>query len=557
MTVAANGSTTLGKVLTEGTDYTIIAPTTGNDNTLSVSFVSIDRPYHISFKTNLEGELINDTTITNKAILKGDGFTDKSLVATVNVPSAGEYVHKTGIQNTNDAYLVDWTVSVNRGQSTVNNAKIIDVPSTKQFLGKESFKLYETTVAGNGTVIKGNVINADAGVYKLDFLSVHAPDFDVQLTALFGATEAATILATIKADSKAGEEIFVLSFLNQINKPYILEYQTILDAAHNDTIDNTVSFIGTGVTLKKNQNNSSVKVRLSGGQGSGGTYRGSLTVTKSEEALPAVTLPGAVFQLTHNTNTNFKALLGTTDSKGILQFDNLPYGTYTLKEVTPPTGYSIIGNGETIVKVNSTVAKAIAIENKKVPTGSLIVTKSEETLPAVKLPGAVFKLTHNTDANFKALQATTDSNGVIEFNNLPYGTYTLKEITPPTGYSIIGNGETIVTINSTVANVVSIENKKVIVHTGSLIVVKSEEALPAVKLPGAVFKLTHNTDTNFKALQETTDANGVIQFNNLPYGTYTLKEITPPTGYSIIGNGESTVTINSTVASSVSIENKK
>nr|WP_232243286.1 collagen binding domain-containing protein [Paenibacillus sp. GSMTC-2017] len=383
MTVKPGGGHELGKKLTLDTDYTVEITEAAGKTTITVKFTSIDRPYHISFKTELEDEFINDKTITNTAVLSATGFAAKNLVGSVVVNHANEYVYKTGKQNADDIYIADWSIWINRGQSTVNNAKIIDVPSTKQMVPQESFTLYETNVLGNGTVQKGKAIDANSGVYKLDFLSVNAPDFEAQLTTLFGATDAAKIITNIKADKNAGEEIFVLSFLKQINKPYLLEYQSVIDAKHNETIENSIAFIGTGVALKKSDNEVKIQVQMSGGRGTGGAYRGSIDLTKTEESLPSTKLAGAQFRLTHNTNASFQAITRTTDSNGKIQFNNLPYGTYTLKEITPPTGYSIIGNGETTVKIKSRTVNAVSVENKKVvvPTPTPVVPTPTPVVP--------------------------------------------------------------------------------------------------------------------------------------------------------------------------------
>lgn len=423
MTVGANGSTSLGAVV-DPSLYVVTAPSEANGNELKIAFTgalaTIGSPYFITFRTELEDEFIEDETVENNAVLSGTGYTDRTLYADVTVPKAGEYVSKEGSQNDSDPTLVDWTLYINRGQSTVDQASVIDKPSSKQIIIKDSFVLYETTVSPDGTVTKAG--EADESLYG--------------------------VAVTPNADPAAGEgdELFTLTFNGTISKPYILEYKTVIDALDGETISNTAAFKGEGVALKSIDSPSEIVVRLSGGEGTGSVYKGGLQIVKVDSDDQTKTLSGAQFTLTRNSNGQQVGGVETTGSDGIVNFNNLRYGQYTLKEIAPPAEYSTVGTGEYQVTIDSNVTQVITIANAKL-TGDLEVTKVAAHDETKLLPGAVFDLYESTKT-VQLQRVTTDATGKAVFVNIPYGSYILKEHRAPSGYRIDGEGEYAITIDS-------------------------------------------------------------------------------------------------------------
>ncbi len=523
-----------GVLQIENTDYKIEEPNDNNNNTLTIEFLKpITEPYYITFQTDLEGEFLDDATIYNTAEFKATGYDPMDLKAHVTVKQAGEYVHKSGTQSTSDKYLADWSIAINRGQSAVKNAKVVDIPSSKQILAHNSFKLYEAIVDKDGNVSRGVEIT-DPTFYSLEFLSTQDPLFKSKLEAQLSSAIAADIFSKVDGNANAGDEIFILSFEKEITTPYFLEYQSVIDAKHNDVIENKAYFEGTGVSLKENQNNSKIQIKLSGGQGTGSAYKGSLKLYKVDADDHNTKLPNATFTLKHDTNENVPVFTETTDEFGIIEFKDLPYGTYTLQETVAPDGYVIDANGTAKVTVKSTPIE-ITMENNKEPKGSLEISKVDADNKNTLLDGAVFELYNSS--NTKVGTGTT-VNGKVVFDDLKYGSYILKEITAPNGY-LLNSTPITININSSVVTK-EVENNKAPV--GKLIITKVDASNTNAKLQGAKFELIDST--NKVVATETSDANGQIEFPNLPYGSYTLKEITAPSGYELDSTLIS-VTINS------------
>ena len=519
LTVNSNGSTTVGAIVPE-TAYTVTDPTAANGNKLTVAFDEIDRPYYITFKTDVEGQLLDNLTINNEAIFSAQGYAPKTLKASVTVPHAGEYIHKTGLQDDNDPYLLKWTIYINRGQSAIENAEVYDIPSKGQILDKESFILYSTKLDGTGNVVK------DAVVDENEYDVVFEPNTDPAINS---------------------NETFKLTFKDEIKRPYILEYNSAVDAEDGAVISNNASFKASGVAEKWMNNPSSITIRLSGGSGTGSGLLGSLTVVKTDEETNA-TLPGATFTLTKNSNNQQVGTPKTSDASGQLEFTGLRYGTYTLKESTAPNGYEKDGTGEYQITINSKTA-VYTVTNKAL-LGSLKVIKKDKDIASMLLPGAEFTLTNNV-TNEKFGPLTTGTDGELVFTGLRYGTYTLEETKAPNSHSISGSSTQQVTINQVAVTEVTVLNEA---KLGSLKVIKTEKGEPSILLAGAEFTLTDSN--NVLVGTKTSGTNGELEFTGLRYGTYTLKETNAPNNYAIIGNGEQQVTIDSVTGVTITVENE-
>ncbi|MFX3635185.1 MAG: collagen binding domain-containing protein [Candidatus Pristimantibacillus sp.] len=334
MTVNSGGSINKGDPV-DSMKYQVVLPTDANSNELTITFndPTITQPYLITFETELEGVLIDNTNITNNAVFSSTTLDPQNLSKTIQVQSAGEYVNKAGKQN---GESIDWMVWINRGQSTVDEAKINDVPSKKQTLIKQSFHLYDTTVEPNGVVKKSTLV--DPSQYDLIFTDNTDPLI-------------------------ASDETFTLAFKNKISRPYLLEYKSIIDAKDGDKITNMVSFTGSGGINKSLNQPTSITVALSGAEGNGSTYIGSLKVIKVDSANTDEKLEGAKFELTRISSG--KKVTGTTAANGEYVFSNLGYGKYTLKEIAAPSGYLLDASKTDEVLINSNTVIDYLVENTK------------------------------------------------------------------------------------------------------------------------------------------------------------------------------------------------
>ncbi|KQX47180.1 collagen binding domain-containing protein [Paenibacillus sp. Root444D2] len=330
MTIPANGNPSQGTVVNSA-DYTY---TVESGNKLVVTFVHpISSPYYIVFKTSLDSKLIGDKVDNTARLFDGSAPVSGNLTASVAIPKGGEYVNKNGVQ---DGDKINWTIDINRGQSTVADAKIVDTPTENQLLLPGSFHLFATTVAANGDVTKGAELTKGT-------------DYTV---------------AIITDDD--GKQTFELNFLHEISTAYVLEYQSLIVAGDKETVSNKVSFSGNNVTSVTKDTTKSIVVGVSSGSGTGSGIRGSLTVKKVDSADSGIRLNGATFDLYRKSGST-RSLISTltTDVTGTVVFKKLLAGDYLVKETAAPSGYTLDAS-EHLVAVNSTAGITLNVSNTKV-----------------------------------------------------------------------------------------------------------------------------------------------------------------------------------------------
>lgn len=304
MVIAPNGTVTLGSTVDASAyEYQIDA-----SNKLTLAFKqAISEPYTIVFRTSLEGQLINKTVNNTAKLFDGKTRVSSDLLGIVTITHGGEYVSKKGLQSGDK---INWTIMINQGQSTLNDAELVDTPTENQLLLLDTFHLFKTIVASNGDVTKGAEL-----------------------------TKGTDYTLNIDTDDK-GKQTLRLKFVNPIHSAYILEYQSLIVANDKDTVSNKVSLSGNNVTTITRETVQDIIVGVSSGSGTGGGVRGSLSVKKVDVSNTTTTLSGAVFEL-YRMSGQAKNLIRTetTNAAGIAEFTGLLAGEYVLKEKTAPAGY--------------------------------------------------------------------------------------------------------------------------------------------------------------------------------------------------------------------------
>ena len=292
----------------------------------------------------------------------------------------------------------------------------------------------------------------------------------------------------------------------------------------------------------------------------------------------AYSLAGAVYTLT-NTGTNATYTL-TTDANGAASKSGLPLGAYTLVETTPSQGFKLstgsisfhlpvistdptVGqNGAVIVNITSDHTDILS----EVPniSASVNIIKTGGGSP---LSGAVLQIKQGNTV----IDEWTTNGSTHTFSGTwdPNLTYTLHEVSAPSGYSVAAdisftiNGSGEVVMNNVVQsnNTITMEDT---LDIGGLRIYKTRvntnpDTNPS--LAGAVYaikKVGDSTWTNLPA----TDANGVSSLGNLASGTYSIKEVSAPTGFytnieanifTIVRDKETVLTYNGSVPSGVTL----
>ncbi|MDA2263631.1 SpaA isopeptide-forming pilin-related protein, partial [Bacillus cereus group sp. Bc200] len=249
---------------------------------------------------------------------------------------------------------------------------------------------------------------------------------------------------------------------------------------------------------------------------------GSLQIIKTDDKDQAKRLAGAEFTLKDAQGKVVKEGI-TTDKSGIVKVDGLVPGEYTLEETKAPEGYELTKqlihvtvDGEKVIDVKVTNSKSL---------GQFEIVKVDAEDKAKVLSDAEFEV-YKDGKKVETLR--TDKTGKVISKKLEPGTYTLKETKAPQGYKLLKEEiEVVVEANKVVE--VQVENAK---ELGSLQVIKKDAESGKV-LEGAEFRLK-NENGQVVGEAKTTNKDGVVQFENLVPGKYTLEETKAPEGYKTV-----------------------
>lgn len=227
-------------------------------------------------------------------------------------------------------------------------------------------------------------------------------------------------------------------------------------------------------------------------------------------------LEGAQFRIQGPNGFNKVA---TTDKQGKVNLTGLYVGDYTVTEIKAPDGYNL----------NSTVRNFTVSENNKLYSLTVTNIKHSENLSIIKkdqegkpVPNVTFEIRHKSD-NSLVQTVTTNSSGIANINDIAFGSYVVKETKVPDGYLMDAKPQDLV-VGMNKVNDMNFVNTKIY---GNIKIVKTDEETK-VKLPNTKFQIS-GPNGYFK--ETTTDSNGEINLNKLPYGEYTITEITAPNDY--------------------------
>lgn len=155
--------------------------------------------------------------------------------------------------------------------------------------------------------------------------------------------------------------------------------------------------------------------------------------TKSNIAQGEASLDGSIFELLNESKEVIKELTITNNT---LDFDNLSFGKYYIREKTPGTGYYLNKNIYEVIIDENNLENIITIDNKVIKSKVKIIkffgTEDDYEKGIMnKEEGISFKI--YTKDNIEVFEGITNNNGEIEVY-LPYGSYYLEQINTTEGY---------------------------------------------------------------------------------------------------------------------------
>ena len=298
---------------------------------------------------------------------------------------------------------------------------------------------------------------------------------------------------------------------------------------------------------------------------------GEIQVQKQDENGNNLDMSGFVFTATCGSIRR----IATTNSNGLATFDDLPLGSWTIRETTAQPPYLLnSGWSKTFNITEDNAHQTFSAECQNTPATGKVTLQKTDSSTGDAIAGIEFELhvgsstisTGNGTATFNGKQCTanallgtykTDSDGRITVSGLPLGTsnstrYYFQEKTPKIPYTLDNGGRYDFSLtynqNSTVVSVNVNATNTPAVGKAELVKVDSDTGR---KLSGAIFKVVAQEDifVNGEKIYSngdvitgnerlTTDDDGKITTTNLPVdddgeAEYAFVEVQEPIGYQL------------------------
>lgn len=454
----------------------------------------VDEPVMVEYKTIIEG--ISKDKYSNSANVTGKDGLNKTFSKEVTYDSHNAFISKEAISATDGKVYTDdeikWQLKINESLSDINAGAVI----TDQL--------------------------SDGLVYLTNSLEIKSPT-----ETLVEGTDYTFTIANNK---------LTITFTNPVREIYTVTYKAAVTAGKGVKIENSANFNGESGSVTGSGDKKYTVQQFSGGTGSG-VSRGSIKIVKTDAEDNSKKLKDAEFEIYYLLNGTEKQIIKNssggdthkTNASGEILIKGLPLREYHIREVAAPSGYVMDDVDVTKKTLTSVAAEkdiTLAFTNTKVGNakGSIQFTKKGEG--GNNLKGAEFTLYKKSDLNTAIETVTSDENGLVKFSQQVVGDYIIKETKAPEGY-VLGQDIEVkieVTENGQELKLDDVENK---IIRGS-IELKKEDA-GGNKLPGAKFRLFDSSKN--KVEDSTSDEDGKVKFEDIPYGEYTIEEIKAPTGY--------------------------
>lgn len=257
-------------------------------------------------------------------------------------------------------------------------------------------------------------------------------------------------------------------------------------------------------------------------------YPPHIVVTEKEDAETGEPIPGVQYEIMQIDGKGAWRATGKTDAEGKITWEDVPDGTYLVREVSTVEGY-ILDQTPQYVTVSNGQAAGLKFLNSKFP--GLTITKIDQQTGEVITDPATFKV-EQVDGSYTT--TVTTENGVATLKNVPVGTYKITEVTAPEGYALGDCPQTVYLGKDKNIQVVMKNLKK------PVLTIEKIDGQTGDAVPGTKFEIKKSDGTVIGTV--TTGADGKVtvgmkggELGYLDPDVYTVTEVFVPEPYVLTG----------------------